>query len=260
MPGVFVSYRRDDSQGFAGRLADDLDQLLGADQVFRDVEIPVGSDFSDVLYRAIAGCDLLLVVIGRRWAGVSADGGRSRLFEANDWVRTEIEAAFAQSKQVVPVLVGGAAMPAAQDLPPSIARLAMLQAATLGDRHWDAEVRDLAARLRELVPALRERHPDPAGDSPAQALRELGERVLAQVAASHSRGQPPPASPPGFAWRLLSATGRRLGRLLGGVVTLALVYAGLRLFGDGEILAMLDAFEARLRIGWERLLRWSGGA
>ena len=61
MAGVFVSYRRDDSQGFAGRLSDDLGDILGEDRVFRDIEIPVGSDFTDVLHRAIAASDLLLV-------------------------------------------------------------------------------------------------------------------------------------------------------------------------------------------------------
>mgnify|MGYP001823001046 FL=1 len=63
MAGVFVSYRRDDSQGFAGRLADDLSEILGAQWVFRDIEIPVGSDFTEVLHTSIAASDALLVVI-----------------------------------------------------------------------------------------------------------------------------------------------------------------------------------------------------
>ncbi|MDX2456086.1 MAG: toll/interleukin-1 receptor domain-containing protein [Gammaproteobacteria bacterium] len=123
MAGIFISYRRDDSQGFAGRLADDLNEILGPDRVFRDIEIPVGSDFTDVLHRAIAASNILLVVIGRHWAADSDQGFGTRLFEPTDWVRTEIEAAFSQGKQVVPILVGGAGMPGPGSLPKSIERL-----------------------------------------------------------------------------------------------------------------------------------------
>lgn len=49
MAGIFISYRRDDSQGFAGRLADDLTEIFSPDLVFRDVEIPAGYDFTEVL-------------------------------------------------------------------------------------------------------------------------------------------------------------------------------------------------------------------
>ena len=47
--------------------------------MFRDIEIPIGSDFTDVLHRAIAASEALLVVIGRQWAGESAQGSGSRL-------------------------------------------------------------------------------------------------------------------------------------------------------------------------------------
>ncbi len=177
MAGVFVSYRRDDSQGFAGRLADDLGERLGDDRVFRDIEIPIGSDFTEVLHRAIAASDVLLVVIGRRWAAGAVRGQPSRLFEPTDWVRTEIEAAFARDKHVVPVLVGGATMPSATDLPEGIRRLVKLQAAKVRDRHWDDDVDALADRLRALAPSL---DLDPRArqqiDSQPEVLRELGER------------------------------------------------------------------------------------
>ncbi len=61
MSGIFISYRRDDTQGFAGRLAHDLSRALGPEQVFSDIEIPFGSDFGEVLHRAIAASDALLV-------------------------------------------------------------------------------------------------------------------------------------------------------------------------------------------------------
>lgn len=255
MAGIFVSYRRDDSQGFAGRLADDLTELLGADRVFRDIEIPAGSDFTDVLHRAIAASDALLVVIGRHWASFSDKGHGARLFEPTDWVRTEIEAAFAQGKQVVPVLVAGARMPAADALPQSIARLTRLQAAELGDRHWDDGVEDLADRLRQLCPALGEDAPKPVRgeESPAEVLRELGERFLDEVMSRRRPRITPPTLPPTFLQRSLRALGRGVRRLLTVALLVGLVYAGVRLFGDDATLRQMDAVEARLQVAWQRL-------
>jgi len=255
MAGIFVSYRRDDSQGYAGRLADSLTDRFGPDQVFRDIEIPVGSDFTDVLHRAIAASDILLVVIGGHWAAESDRGYRSRLFEPTDWVRTEIEAAFAQDKQVVPVLVGDARMPDPEVLPQSIQRLSRLQAASLTDRHWDEQVRELADRLVNLCPTLAQGASAPRDrpESPAEVLRELGERVLREVEARRRPRLEPPSLPGTVGRRFLQWLVRSLRKLLATVLVLALIYAGIRLFGDEEILAQLDAFEARLPIAWERL-------
>jgi hypothetical protein len=254
MPGIFISYRRDDSQGFAGRLAGDLEKRFGSDRVFLDIEIPIGSDFSDVLHRAIAASDVLLVVIGRRWAGASAGGHASRLYEPNDWVRTEIESAFAQSKHVVPVLVGGARMPDPASLPASIRALAQVQAAAMSDRHWADDIAGLADHLAGLVPALRDRATLGVGVSPAAILRELGERLVDEVSAG--REVQPRSAPPGLFKRMVRAIGRRLGGWLGSAVLLVTLYVGLRLFGDDEVLATLDAFEARLQIGWQRLQQY----
>lgn len=254
MGGIFISYRRDDSQGFAGRLADDLDDELGSERVFRDIEIPVGVDFTDVLHRAIAASDALLVVIGRSWAAPAPAGQGDRLREPTDWVRTEIEAAFAQDKHVVPVLVGGATMPPADALPTSIARLSRLQAASLSDRHWRQGVAALAARLRELSPKpARRRPPRRDGDTPAEVLRELGERLMDQVEARRRPRLSPPRLPPTFGQQLLRVLGRGLRRTLTVLFVLAVIYVGIRLLGDAPLLRGLDAFEARLELGWERL-------
>ncbi len=257
MAGVFVSYRRDDSQGFAGRLADDLGERLGADRVFRDIEIPVGSDFTEVLHRAIAASDVLLVVIGRRWAGGSMADQPSRLLEPTDWVRAEIEAAFARDKQVVPVLVGGATMPAASELPEGIRRLVKLQAAEISDRHWDNDVDALADRLRALCPALdRVPRARPLEESPAEVLRELGERVFDEALSARRPEKRVAALGTGFLNGLMASVWRGLRRVLGTLLLLVMIYVGIRLFGDESMLSMLDALEARLQIGWERALRY----
>lgn len=254
MAGVFVSYRRDDSQGFAGRLGDDLADILGDDSVFRDIEIPVGSDFTDVLHRAIAASDALLVVIGSAWARRGPGGYGDRLFEPADWVRTEIEAALAQRKQVIPVLVGGVRMPTTEELPPSIRQLAVLQAAELSDRHWDAEVEALADRLQALCPALRDGASAAAGDeSPAQVLRDIGERLVDEVAKRRRPRLSPPSIPPSLSARIAATAARGLRRVLGTALFLGGVYVALRLFGDDEIQRGLDALDARLQLGWQRL-------
>ena len=258
MTGIFVSYRRDDSQGFAGRLADDLNEILGPDRVFRDIEIPVGSDFTNVLQRAIAASSILLVVIGRHWAADSDRGYGSRLFEPTDWVRTEIEAAFSQGKQVVPVLVGGAGMPGIGSLPKSIERLTRLQAAALTDRHWDAEVTKLAERLQKMCPSLSQDQPPAAaaGESLAEVLRELGDRFLDEVVSRRRLRIEPAGLLPAFSQRLMQQLGRGLRRLLTLAIVLGLIYVGIRLFGDETMLRNLDALEAHLKIGWERLLHY----
>lgn len=268
MPGIFISYRRDDTQGFAGRLAHDLSRALGPEQVFSDIEIPFGSDFGEVLHRAIAASDALLVVIGRRWAADAGEGRRSRLFDADDWVRTEIEAALSQGKVIIPVLVGGAVMPPAMALPETIQQLTRIQAASFEDRHWDADLASLIARLRAMVPGLGEaghqagNHlpAESANESLAQVLREIAQRVL-----DESRARSPERLPPrsegvlmSTARLVLRSLRQGLGRVMKVVLVLGLLYVGARLFGDDSVLRVLDVMEARVMTAWQRLREYSG--
>jgi hypothetical protein len=262
MAGIFISYRRDDSQGFAGRLADDLTEILGPDLVFRDVEIPAGYDFTEVLNRAVAACDVLLVVIGRNWRAPSALTAKSRLFDPVDWVRAEIESAFDQGKHVIPVLVAGANMCTASELPESIAHLSRMQAFKMTDRRWDDDIQDLLQLLRKAVPELRaESSRDQLGaeESPAQVLRELGERVLEGVihrrnGSSRSENSSNYRQP-----RLLVGFGRYVKKILMPFVVVAAIYIGLRLFGDDEMLQKLDRLEALPLVGWDRLMTYVKG-
>lgn len=109
MPSVFISYRRDDSAGEAGRLADTLEARFGRERVFRDVEdIPAGQDFAREIDRTLARTDTLLVIIGREWLAVKDASGRRRLDDTQDFVRLEIAAALAHGIRVLSVLVRGA--------------------------------------------------------------------------------------------------------------------------------------------------------
>lgn len=155
MSGVFVSYRRDDQAGFAGRLADVLVSTFGADNVFRDIEdIHPGEDFVVAIEKQLAVVDVMLVVVGPAWLTVSRNGVR-RLDEPDDFVRQEIEAGLRSGKAVLPVLVGGATMPAENDLPRSIAALARRQSFILSDVGWTSEVSRLAGVIKPLLSASR---------------------------------------------------------------------------------------------------------
>ena len=123
--GIFVSYRRQESSGLAGRLYDRLADRFGEGQVFIDVDtIEPGVDFAEEISRAVAACKVLLTVIGPNWLTVTDKRGRRRLDDPGDSVRLEIEAALARDVRVIPILVDGAVMPDRDDLPDSLTRLA----------------------------------------------------------------------------------------------------------------------------------------
>lgn len=173
---VFISYRREDSAGHAGRLADHLLDRFGAGSVFMDVEsIVAGADFTEAIERAIAGADAVLVLIGPTWLGTTTASGTRRLDEPGDFVRREIEAALGSDLGVIPVLVGGASMPAEADLPSSIVPLAHRNAVELQDRRWREDV-------DALVDVLEGRDKAPVGNLPALPTPFLGRaRELAEI-------------------------------------------------------------------------------
>ncbi len=152
MTSFFLSYRRDDSAGFAGRLADDLESIFGAGTVFRDVDdIRPGEDFVQAIESHMKAVDVVLVMIGPRWLSAGTDGTR-RLDDMHDFVRQEITAALGSERPVIPLLVGSATMPAEANLPGAIAGLARRQAVVLSDAGWRGDVERLVKHLRELLP------------------------------------------------------------------------------------------------------------
>ena len=156
---VFLSYRRGDVGGYAGRLADALHQRLGPKSVFQDVvAIAPGQDYTEVIDRALDESDAVLAVIGPGWLRASTPGGVSRLFEPDDYVRLETARALQRDVRVVPVLVGGASLPAAADLPEDLQALAQRQAVVLHDETWHQDLDGLVRSLRgEPVVATKRR-------------------------------------------------------------------------------------------------------
>lgn len=133
---IFICYRRADSQGHAGRIYDHLRNRFG-DQVFRDVDgIEGGEDFVEAIQQAVGSSDILLAVIGPQWSTTRDSKGRRRLDNPEDFVRMEIETALSRGIRVIPVLVQGAVMPSAEELPPELAKLARRNAVELSERRF----------------------------------------------------------------------------------------------------------------------------
>ena len=144
---IFISYRRSDSAGYAGRLEEALERRFGRGSVFRDViDIAPGQDFVAVIRERLAGAHTVLALIGPNWAGTDAEG-RRRIDDERDFVRLELAVALEGKARVVPVLLPGADMPAESSLPDALKPLARRHALTLGDTHWDADVARLAASI-----------------------------------------------------------------------------------------------------------------
>ena len=149
MPTVFISYRRDDAAGYAGRLHEALEQRFGRDRVFRDVDtLTPGEDFVEAIDARLRQCRVFLALIGREWLDARDAGGHRRLDHPHDHVRLEIAAALAQPQvRVIPVLIEGATMPAPERLPDDIRLLSRRHAISLRDDAWDHDVGRLAAAI-----------------------------------------------------------------------------------------------------------------
>jgi TIR domain len=168
--GVFISYRREDSGGFAGRIYDRLTRNLGHENVFFDVDsIAPGVDFVDTLSDRLGRCDVLVAVIGKSWLGSADSNNRRRLDDPTDYVRLEIEAALQRSIRVIPVLVDGAALPKTADLPESLAKLTRRQAIEISLTRFDSDVE----RLLEALSALEDGLHRGAGATADSAARDL---------------------------------------------------------------------------------------
>ena len=149
--GIFVSYRRDDSSGHAGRLFDNLAKHFGEDQIFMDIDtIEPGEDFVTVIENAVGSCEILIVIIGRHWISEPGESTR-RLDNPNDFVRLEIATALDRNIRVIPVLVQRASMPKPEDLPDDLARLTRRNAIELSDLRWQNDVERLIGVMERVL-------------------------------------------------------------------------------------------------------------
>ena len=176
MGGIFISYRRSDSQGEAGRLFDELVKEFGGDRVFMDVAgIDAGRDFRRAIDDSVSSCSVLLAMIGPEWLDAMDEQGSRRLDDSNDYVRLEIAAALRRDIPVVPVLLRGAQMPRSESLPEGLADLSYRNAVEITHKRWKSDSQLLVRALRPLM------HPGCRDERSSDAL-PLGEALVQRVA------------------------------------------------------------------------------
>jgi hypothetical protein len=185
MRAIFISYRREDTEGQAGRLFTDLVRVFGPASVFMDVAgLQAGRDFRRAIDDQVASCGVLLAVIGRNWVEVTDASGRRRLDDPHDFVRLETAAALKRDIPVIPVLVQNAQMPRADQLPADMADLVYRSALEVTHARWDSDVQVLAQQLRPYVDARDDGAvAQAASPAPARSGRGLAIAIAGGVAA-----------------------------------------------------------------------------
>ncbi len=177
MGGIFINYRRNDSEYIAGRLRNDLSRRFGTDfLIFRDVDSLALGRFAEEIDQAVRSCDVMVVVIGDGWLDARDASGKKRLDQPDDWVRQEIAAGLRQKKILVPVLVENARLPSAHELPLEIAELVDQQAVELPDSRWDYEVEQLVGKLERSLRSRNLLPSDQQQELPAPPLRDSTRR------------------------------------------------------------------------------------
>ncbi|WP_348267209.1 toll/interleukin-1 receptor domain-containing protein [Edaphobacter sp. DSM 109919] len=182
---IFVNYRRSDSAGEAGRLFDDLTSHFSPESVFMDVAgIEPGRDFRKAIDQSVATCTVVLAVIGQEWLDMRDSHGGRRLDDASDFVRIELASALRRDIPVVPVLVRGAKMPSAEQLPDDLKELAYRNAVELTHARWKSDVHVL---LQALRPYLNVGDVSATVEHREDRERELG-RPVEEASGEHRTG------------------------------------------------------------------------
>lgn len=157
MAGIFLSYRRSGTSTTTYRLVDELRTAFGAEHLFLDVEsIDPGIPFGEAIQESLRKSSIALIMIGPEWATMAGETKQPRIQAPDDWVRQEVKAALQSSSRVIPVLVQGAHMPEAHQLPDDIKALADLNAFTIlpTQTHWSFDVNRLIEKICVADPKL----------------------------------------------------------------------------------------------------------
>jgi tetratricopeptide (TPR) repeat protein len=159
---IFISYRREDSIAHVNALFHPLRERFGQDRLFKDTDsIAPGQDFLKAIQSQLESCSVFLAVIGSKWLTVQKPKSNiRRLDDPTDYLRVEVATALRNERvRVIPILVGHASMPTAEDLPTDLGELAHRNGFELRDSRWDSDV-------RLLIQAIEQACGEPASAGP----------------------------------------------------------------------------------------------
>jgi hypothetical protein len=200
---VFISYRRDDSAGHAGRVHDRLEREFGSDLLFMDVDaIPLGVNFIKVLREEVVKCDVLLALIGPNWLDARDEEGNRRLDNPKDFLRIEIATALQRDISVIPILLGGARMPKADQLPKDLEELAVRNGLDIRHASFHGDMDKLVRGLKNLpgqvgASSSPRSLPEQRGENEETKAKRRGEgRVLVDAAGDVASAAAPGGDAP----------------------------------------------------------------
>jgi TIR domain len=149
---IFISYRREESSAWAGRLSDRLSNHFPSNQIFMDVDsVDLGEDFVKTIEKTVGSCDVLIAVIGKGWLSSCDQEGQRRLDNPEDFVRIEIATALKRDIRVIPVLVDGALMPRSRDLSDDLKALVRRNALQLSHDRFRTDSERLASAVERAL-------------------------------------------------------------------------------------------------------------
>ena len=147
--------------------------------------IQPGRDFRKAIDDSIHECSVLLAILGREWLESKDALGRRRLDDESDFVRLEIASALRRDIPVIPVLVRGAKMPTAEQLPADLRELAYRNAVELTHARWKSDVQVLIQALRPHLEASgKEVSPPPALSGDTRLAAGLAQKAVAEATPS----------------------------------------------------------------------------
>lgn len=155
---IFINYRRVESLKDAQHLATLLGGIFGKKRVFIDVRgIHQGEQWLHALERQVAASAAMVALIGKGWLDAVDEHGRRRLDNPNDFVRFEIVQALTRGIPVLPVLLDGAPMPRAAQLPDNLVALTLTQAAPLRAESIQQDAAEIAKTLKVMMATQTQR-------------------------------------------------------------------------------------------------------
>jgi TIR domain-containing protein len=142
---IFISYRRKDAPGYAALVQDRLSREFGSQRVFQDIRIPPGVDWRRHIDLELENCAVVVAIIGRQWAS------DPRLNKPDDLLRWELVVGLQEGIPLIPVLVDGAALPSAEELPDELKSLLDRQVLIIPEDDFERGLDRLVRRLKDLL-------------------------------------------------------------------------------------------------------------